>query len=250
MELQRHLAAFGGHAGPVWDVAACPTGGYFASASRDCTARLWAIDQEDSLRLLPHPADVECVAWHPTGSYIATGASDRALRIWDWESAACCRVLIGLRTEPCAVAFSPDGTKVAAAGDDGQLVLWDLGSARRLATAAAHADAVHSLDFSVEGSLLATGGADCCVRIWDVATLAGVRTPPRRRLRHTPAAGCLGACAACPAAQRAAHVRAADNPGALAGGRSRRQGLNDRIATPGCVGCGLCAIARHRPRAD
>ena len=41
-----------GHNFPVWDVAAGPAGHYFASASADRTARVWATERARPLRLL------------------------------------------------------------------------------------------------------------------------------------------------------------------------------------------------------
>ncbi len=50
--LGANLAAFRGHLFPVWDVAACPGGLYAATASADCTARVWSTERTQSLRIL------------------------------------------------------------------------------------------------------------------------------------------------------------------------------------------------------
>ena len=47
-----NLVTFRGHMFPVWDVAACPGGQYFASGSADRTARVWSTERAQSLRLL------------------------------------------------------------------------------------------------------------------------------------------------------------------------------------------------------
>jgi transcription initiation factor TFIID subunit 5 len=61
-----------------------PYGHYFASCGMDKTARVWAVDQYQSLRLYPdHLSDVECLCFHPNSNYIATGSSDRNVRIFD-----------------------------------------------------------------------------------------------------------------------------------------------------------------------
>jgi hypothetical protein len=54
------LVAYRGHGLPVWDVAACPHGYYFATGSGDRSARVWALDRVAPLRmcvgaLLPLP---------------------------------------------------------------------------------------------------------------------------------------------------------------------------------------------------
>jgi transcription initiation factor TFIID subunit 5 len=43
MELEMCLCAYKSHNYPVWDVQWCGTGHYFASASHDQTARVWAM---------------------------------------------------------------------------------------------------------------------------------------------------------------------------------------------------------------
>lgn len=54
------LVAFKGHTFPVWDVRFSPHGHYFATASHDRTARLWATDHHQPLRIFSgHFSDVD-----------------------------------------------------------------------------------------------------------------------------------------------------------------------------------------------
>jgi WD40 repeat protein len=56
------LCVYSGHVFPVWDVAAGPTGHWFASAGADRAVRLWVTDRTVPLRVLAgHSADVDCV---------------------------------------------------------------------------------------------------------------------------------------------------------------------------------------------
>ncbi|GFR43957.1 hypothetical protein Agub_g5100 [Astrephomene gubernaculifera] len=166
------LAVYPGHVFPVWDVACCPVGHWFASAGADRVARLWVTERTAPLRLLAgHGADVDLVRWHPNCSLVATGSADRTVRLWDVREGKCVRYLShGLYGSPTALALSPDGRHVAVGTDSGRLAVWDLGTARRLAAsqpAASHAGAVWALSYSQgEGTLLASGGADETVRLW------------------------------------------------------------------------------------
>ena len=55
-----------GHRLPVWDVACCPVGHYFASASNDRTVRIWCTDRVHAVRMLPGRCS-ECLpAMHQT----------------------------------------------------------------------------------------------------------------------------------------------------------------------------------------
>lgn len=93
-----------GHMFPVWDVAAAPQGQYFASASGDRTARVWATERPQSLRLLAgHHSDVAALAWHPNGDLLASGSDDRTLRLWDVRDGRPRRILVG---HGCAVSLS------------------------------------------------------------------------------------------------------------------------------------------------
>lgn len=54
------IVSYKGHTFPVWDVRFSPHGYYFASGSHDRTARLWATDQPQPLRIfVGHYSDVE-----------------------------------------------------------------------------------------------------------------------------------------------------------------------------------------------
>jgi WD40 repeat protein len=55
-----NLVAYRGHQNPVWDVKWSPMGVYFATASRDRTARLWSTDRTTALRIYAgHLSDVD-----------------------------------------------------------------------------------------------------------------------------------------------------------------------------------------------
>ena len=55
-----NLVAYRGHQNPVWDVKWSPMGIYFATASRDRTARLWSTDRTTALRIYAgHLSDVD-----------------------------------------------------------------------------------------------------------------------------------------------------------------------------------------------
>lgn len=55
-----NVVAYRGHQNPVWDVQWSPMGVYFATASRDRTARLWSTDRASCLRIYAgHLSDVD-----------------------------------------------------------------------------------------------------------------------------------------------------------------------------------------------
>jgi transcription initiation factor TFIID subunit 5 len=60
MDTMTNIVAYRGHHNPVWDVQWSPTGVYFATGSRDRTARLWSTDRTSCLRVYAgHLSDVD-----------------------------------------------------------------------------------------------------------------------------------------------------------------------------------------------
>ncbi|KAJ7293509.1 TFIID and SAGA subunit [Mycena rebaudengoi] len=174
MDTMTNLVAFRGHENPVWDVKWSPMGVYFATGSRDRTARLWSTDRISCLRVYAgHLSDVDCVQFHSNSLYLATGSSDWTARLWDVQRGSCVRVFIGHQGAVSSLALSPDGR------EDLAINLWDLGSGKRIKKMTGHTASIYSLAFSAESSLLLSGGADWTVRCWDVKGAGGSRRKPR-----------------------------------------------------------------------
>lgn len=112
----------------MWDVRFAHHGYYFATGGHDKTARLWATDQHQPLRIFAgHYSDVDvglclpfgftcvqfcskilvinfsitsffclqCVQFHPNSNYLASGSSDRTVRLWDCVSGCQVRLMTG-----------------------------------------------------------------------------------------------------------------------------------------------------------
>lgn len=74
-----------GHSSLVSRLAYSNDGTLLASASADCTGRVWAVDRGEpiSQELKGHKYGISDICWHPDQLYVATAADDMTLAFWD-----------------------------------------------------------------------------------------------------------------------------------------------------------------------
>ena len=174
------LCSYAAHVAPCWSVAWCAASGghVFATGGGDRTARLFATDRADPLRVFAgHWADVSAVCFHANAHYVLSASHDKTCRLWDVRAAGgpgrrCARVLDGAAGALAACDACPSGRKAAAAGLDGGLHLWDLDSGRKLSSTKAHRGPAYVAKFSADGAAVATSGRDRSLKVWDAAALA------------------------------------------------------------------------------
>jgi periodic tryptophan protein 1 len=117
-----------------------------ASASADCTVKLWDVTQathetyiRPSATLTHHTDKVQSLAWHPTeGTLLATGGYDRRVCLVDARSAAavstannnnnnCSVKMVKLLADCEALAWDPHNQQyLTAASEDGTVVCYDV----------------------------------------------------------------------------------------------------------------------------
>ncbi len=163
-----------GHSDVVTSVSWSPDGTQLVSGSRDRTARIWLVANENNtLTYSGHQAAVLSVAWNPGGLLLASGGEDKTVRVWDtqgnvqhrfgnlgaavssviWNGTGD-RLFVGtmgngahelllntnsrtgsaLRAFIIALALSPDGRFLAAALDNGNVAITRLQETPRRVT--------------------------------------------------------------------------------------------------------------------
>jgi WD40 repeat protein/tRNA A-37 threonylcarbamoyl transferase component Bud32 len=188
-----------GHNGPVVAVAFSPSGEKFATASNDCTARLWTTANGlPAGQPLCHPAAVLAISFSPDGKLLATGSRDGSARLWDTATGEPHGAPLWSGQDPVnVVAFSADGKLLlvasAGVGPDGQRLttalggtaqLWDPTTGKRHNQSLEHRMALSAAAFSPNGKLVGTASENT-VQLWDPIT--GRPRGPALRDQHTVA---------------------------------------------------------------
>lgn len=168
------LQVLRGHSDVVTSVSWLPDGTQLVSGSRDKTARIWLVANENNtFTYSGHQAAVLSVAWNPGGLLLASGGEDKTVRVWDtqgnvqhhfgnlgaaissviWNGTGD-RLFVGtmgngahelllntnsrtgsaLRAFILALALSPDGRFLAAALDNGNVAITRLQETPRRVT--------------------------------------------------------------------------------------------------------------------
>ena len=182
------------------------------TASEDKTARVWDVENRESLTpVLMHSDPVVFAQFSPDGTRILTLSMDEIVRVWDaltgqkfvelpkfggvssaefnadrsrittisWAGAL--RIWDAARGQPISDAFDPSGFVASAPSRDGQQVVigdwdtvrvWSAQNHQPLTEALKHDSKVISVEFSWNGKQIVTV-SDRLVQVWDVEQLLG-----------------------------------------------------------------------------
>ncbi|WYZ36192.1 hypothetical protein EsH8_XI_000075 [Colletotrichum jinshuiense] len=163
------LQTFEGHSDWVSSVAFSGDSMQLASASGDCTVKVWDKATGHCLQTLEgHSAEVTSVAFSGDSTQLASASQDRTIKIWDTATGQCQQTFEGHRIWVDSVAFSGDNAQLASAS--GKCVkVWDRVTGHCLQTLEGHSDEVTLVAFSGDSTQLASASRDHTVKIWDSA---------------------------------------------------------------------------------
>ena len=122
------VARLDGHTESVWAVE-WSKHGVLATASGDCSVRLWKPDGTLIKTLVSttkaHQVLIDVIEWSPDGKWLCVASPRSTLRIWaaTGEPVA---TLSGHTDRIHAVAWSPDGKLLASADEDENTIIWEL----------------------------------------------------------------------------------------------------------------------------
>ena len=215
MTTKRQIYEFSGHADAVNMSAFNLSCDLLASASDDCTLRLWRLPDYDCINrritnigrcvrvlrgvpqgnALGHSDAVTQCAFTPDGLVLVSASDDKTVKTWAVDTGLVLRSLNGHAGWVTAICCSPLRSQLISGGDDGMLILWDVGfdpdtvdkrgiaRGDMLGTELAHSAPITTLSFSPDGRFVASAAADCTLVVYRVSALA-----PVARLDAFPAA--------------------------------------------------------------
>jgi WD40 repeat protein len=156
-----------GHTSEVVSASFSPDGRHVVSASRDGTARIWAVDSAgDPVVLKGHTSEVVSAAFSPDGRHVVTASRDGTARVWAADGEGEPVVLKGHAKEVVSASFSPDSGRVVTASYDGTARIWAADGTGDPKVLKGHTKEVVSASFRPFKPLVVTASHDGTARVW------------------------------------------------------------------------------------
>jgi len=165
------------HDASVAAVAHHPTKPIIATASDDCTWKLWTVANNELVMSGDGHTDwLSSVEFHPTGSHLATGSGDTTVKLWDFRTASCSATFTDHTQAVWDVAWHDLGDFMVSASMDHTAKLWDCVIGKCRATFRGHVDSINSVCFQPFSENICTGSGDKTVSLWDCRTSLCIQT--------------------------------------------------------------------------
>ncbi|MGD1808859.1 AAA-like domain-containing protein [Dapis sp. BLCC M126] len=155
-----------GHKDGVNSVCFSPDGKIIASASRDCTIKLWSSGGKLLETLTGHGSRVRDISFSSDSQIIVSGSDDETIKVWS-ISGQQLQTLTGHSKPITTVSFSPDSKIIVSGSDDKTIKVWSL-MGEELQTLTGHTYAVRKVSFSPNGEIIASGSDDGSIKIWGI----------------------------------------------------------------------------------
>ncbi|XP_019745970.1 sperm-associated antigen 16 protein [Hippocampus comes] len=162
------------HALPISCISQLPGKKILASASDDCSWRLWALpaSREKVGQMVltgeGHSDWLSSCSFHPEGTKLATTSGDTTVKLWDLFCGRCVLTFSGHSQPTWGCSFHSCGHFLASCSSDKTAKLWDLNSQRCRLTMRRHTASVNSVCFQSFSNTLLTCSADKTLALWDI----------------------------------------------------------------------------------
>lgn len=143
-----------------------------ATASDDCTWKIWNLDNAENIMTGEGHKDwIAAIDFHPAGSHLTTGGGDKSVKVWDFINSSIAHTFADVHTGPIwKLKFHDTGDFILSASGDGSVKLFDLHSLKMRQQFRGHTDSVNGLNFQPFANYFVSGSADKTASIWDMRT--------------------------------------------------------------------------------
>ncbi|KAJ6008434.1 hypothetical protein N7540_012410 [Penicillium herquei] len=171
------LQTLEGHTDSVKSVTFSHDSKFLASASKDCTIKLWdASTGKCQQTLKDHTDSVNSVTFSHDSKFLTSGSEDCTIKLWDASTGQCVQTINSHHKAVYSVSFSHDSKLLASASKDYTIKLWDAITSKCQQTLEGHTDSVNSVTFSHDSKFLASASKDYTIKLWDAITSKCQRT--------------------------------------------------------------------------
>ncbi|NEQ40858.1 MAG: response regulator [Okeania sp. SIO3I5] len=109
----------------VTKISFSPDGEILASASEDCTIKLWNLNGEELAIFKGHSKTITSISFSPDGQILASGSNDNTIKLWSLINETEIYTLQDHTQAITSIDFSPDGKTLASASNDKTVILWN-----------------------------------------------------------------------------------------------------------------------------
>ncbi|KAL1550098.1 WD repeat-containing protein WDS [Salvia divinorum] len=166
------------HQHEVWSVQFSNNGEYLASSSRDCTAIIWKVQDDNRVTLRfvlrSHEKPVSFVAWSPDNTMLLTCGNREVLKLWDVETGICRHTFGGDGFVVSCCAWFPDSKRLVCGSSDPKkgIYMWDCEGNEIKAWKGMRMPKVLDIAVTPDGENLISIFSDKEIRILNLATNA------------------------------------------------------------------------------
>jgi len=163
------LGQFEGHAGTVSGLRADWENRQFASASYDCSVKIWNLDDYSCQQTLEgkHEGPVCCLDVDWDTGCVMTGSEDHDIMQWDMEVGEMVMNIEGHTGPVWQVSMDPESMRLLSCGADRTMKLWDLRSGQMIRSMLRHTLPVGAMEVDWESGRAMTGSSDRNIILWD-----------------------------------------------------------------------------------
>jgi len=168
---------FKGHLMSVSNLAMHPKKPMVATASDDCTWKLWSLPEGEIVMSGDGHKDwVAGVNFHPSGTSLVSASGDCTVKLWSFAQQKCTATFSDHTQAVWDAAFHDTGDFVASCSLDHSARLWDVHSQRCRQTFRGHVDSVNAVVWQPFTNNICTGSSDKTLSIWDARSGLCVQT--------------------------------------------------------------------------